>query len=166
MITLYFFWKTLVILLGLTAFKIQVLSMLAIKCWGDFRIFNLLRQYIGKKTAEDSSINLCILRQQWFWHTSSFFQWLWVNFLTDETTCSIAYLEHIRFGFFVYSCYSKRTHYPTLEKLSPQNIATCGNQSEFKQREFSDHWKSVKTFLKKINRGWRKKQKDWLKYKF
>ena len=98
MITLYFFWKTLVILLGLTAFKIQVLSMLAIKCWGDFRIFNLLRQYIGKKTAEDSSINLCILLQQWFWHTSSFFQWLWVDFLTDETTCSIAYLEHIRTG--------------------------------------------------------------------
>ena len=95
MITLYFLWKTLVILLGLTAFKIQVLSMLAIKFRGDFRIFNLLRQYISKKTAEDSSINLCILRQQWFWHTSSFSQWLWFDFLTDETTCSIAYLEHI-----------------------------------------------------------------------
>ena len=59
------------------------------------------------------------------------------------------------FGFFV--CHSGRTHYPTLEKRGAQNIAACESQGE--QRELSDHWKSIKTILKKYNRGWRKKDK-------
>ena len=48
-----------------------------------------------------------------------------------------------------------------LEKPSAQNIAACDNQG--KQREFSDHWKSIKSLLKKINRGWRRNNKiiDW-----
>ena len=39
------------------------------------------------------------------------------------------------------TCYSRRTHYPTLEKPGAQNVAACEKQG--KQRELSDHWKSV-----------------------
>ena len=49
-----------------------------------------------------------------------------------------------------------------LEKPGAQNIAACENQG--KQRELSDHWKSIKTlFSKKNNRRWCKKDKkiDW-----
>ena len=52
------------------------------------------------------------------------------------------------FGFYVCPCYSRRRHYLTLEKLGAQNIAACENQG--KQCKLSDHWKSVKRFLKKI----------------
>ena len=56
------------------------------------------------------------------------------------------------FGFFVCPCYSRRTHYPTLENPGVQNIAACENQG--KQRQLSDHWKSTKTlFLKKKIHG-------------
>ena len=55
-------------------------------------------------------------------------------------------------------CYIRRTHYPTLEKPGAQNIAACENQG--KQRELSDHWKSVKTFLKKNNEMVHKRPKD------
>ena len=54
-------------------------------------------------------------------------------------------------------CYSRETHYPTLEKPGFQNTV-CENQS--KQLELSDHWTSIKLlFFKKNNRGWHKKEK-------
>ena len=44
-------------------------------------------------------------------------------------------------------------------------MAACENQG--KQHELSDHWKSIKTFLKKKKKwGDEKIQKDWLEYKF
>ena len=47
-------------------------------------------------------------------------------------------------------------------------MAACENQG--KQHELSDHWKSIKTFLKKKKKkkkwGDEKRQKDWLEYKF
>ena len=46
-------------------------------------------------------------------------------------------------------------------------MAACENQG--KQHELSDHWKSIKTFLKKKKKKkWddEKRQKDWLEYKF
>ena len=70
------------------------------------------------------------------------------------------------FGFFMCPCYSRRTHYPTLEKPGAQNIAAYQNQG--KLRELNDHWKSSKTlFLKKNNNGMAQTRlKDWLGYKF
>ena len=60
------------------------------------------------------------------------------------------------FDFFV--CHSRRTHYPTLEKPGAQNIAAYGNPG--KQRELSDHWKSIKKlFSKKITGDDAKKTK-------
>ena len=44
------------------------------------------------------------------------------------------------FGFFEYTCYSKRKYYSILEKPGAQNIAVFENQG--KQHELSDHWKS------------------------
>ena len=49
-----------------------------------------------------------------------------------------------------------------LDKAGAQNKATSENQG--KQRELSDHSKSIKMlFLKKINKRWSKKDKniDW-----
>ena len=45
-------------------------------------------------------------------------------------------------------------------------MAACENQG--KQHELSDHWKSIKTFLKKKKKKWddENRQKDWLEYKF
>ena len=47
-------------------------------------------------------------------------------------------------------------------------MAACENQG--KQHELSDHWKSIKTFLKKKKKkkkwDYEKRQKDWLEYKF
>ena len=60
-------------------------------------------------------------------------------------------------------CYSRRTHYPLIQKPSAQNIAACENQGE--QRELSDNWKLIKTFflIKKNITGWHIKDKkiDW-----
>ena len=39
--------------------------------------FSLPRQYAGKKNCRSLSRNLCILNQQWLWHTSAFSQGLW-----------------------------------------------------------------------------------------
>ena len=65
------------------------------------------------------------------------------------------------FGLFLCPCYSRRTHYPTLEKPGAQNIAACENQG--KQCKLSDHWKSIKTlFLKKIITGDDAKKTKWL----
>ena len=73
-------------------------------------------------------------------------------------------------------CRSGRTHYPTLEKLGDQNIAACENHG--KQRELSDHWKSIKTLLSKKKMagadaektkrltGIQVLTKDWLEHKF
>ena len=60
------------------------------------------------------------------------------------------------FGFFVCPFYNRRTH-PTLEKPGTKNTAACEDQG--KQRELSDHWKSIKMFLKKVTRDGAKKTK-------
>ena len=41
------------------------------------------------------------------------------------------------FWFLCLSCYSRRIHYPTLEKPGAQNIAACKNQG--KQCKLNDH---------------------------
>ena len=67
-------------------------------------------------------------------------------------------------GFFVCPCYIRITHYPTLEKLGPQNKAVCDNQG--KQHQWGDHWKTIKMLLwkeKKNNKRWciNDKKIDW-----
>ena len=58
-------------------------------------------------------------------------------------------------------CYSRRAHYPTLEKPGVQNVAACKNQG--KQHKLTDHWTSIKMLLlKKISGDNGKKDKiDW-----
>ena len=72
-------------------------------------------------------------------------------------------------GKYLCPCYSRRTHYPILEKSSAQNIVACKNQG--KQRNLSDPWKSNNVFFlkqktKKKQGMTQKRQKDWLEYKF
>ena len=52
-----------------SAFEIQVISTSAIKCWGDFRIFQCAWKCISKKYCPRLSRNLCILFCQWLQHT-------------------------------------------------------------------------------------------------
>ena len=46
-------------------------------------------------------------------------------------------LTHLVLFFFICPCYSKRTHYPTLEKPVAHNIEAC--EKQVKQRKLSDH---------------------------
>ena len=71
----------------LTAFKIQVLSTTAIKCWGSFRILKFVSALRPQKNCQRLSRNLCILRQQWFQHILTFCQRLWFVFFFFQT-CS------------------------------------------------------------------------------
>ena len=114
------------------AFEIQVLSMLTIKCQGNFRIFQFASAYGSAKNYLRLSRNLCILHRQWLQDTLAFFQGLWWVLLTVETTCSKLYClltTHLNrwhgrqyfpcwlpcFGFLVCPCCGIRTH-PNLEK--------------------------------------------------
>ena len=108
------------------AFEIQVLSTSIIKCRGDFRIFQFASEIRRQKYCQRLSRNLCILRPKWLRYTSN--EWNGRQYFSYRSSC---------FGFFVCPSYSRRTHYPTLEKPGVQNIAACINQG--KQRKLSDH---------------------------
>ena len=117
-------------------FEIQVLSMLAIKSWGSFRIFYFPSAIHWQKNfAED-------LAEIFVYYLSNGFDIPWhfvkgydLFFLAVETTCStwiilfahstlerlkrkaIFYLvDHLVVVFFVCPCFSRRTHSPMLEK--------------------------------------------------
>ena len=65
-----------------SVFKIQVVTTSAIKCWGNFRIFQFASAIHWQKNWQRLSRNLCILCRQWLWHTMTFYQGLWLGFLT------------------------------------------------------------------------------------
>ena len=115
------------------ASKIQVLNTSTIKCWGDFRSF--------KKNCRKFSRNLCILRRQWPRQTSAFSQMLRVNI--PKLYCLL--ITHLNewngrlyfslwspgFSFFVWPCYSRRTHprYSIMKiKVSNSNWVITKNQ--------------------------------------
>ena len=139
----------------ISAFEIQVLSTLAIKYRSDFRIFQLgsaihrqkncrklpmtdtivyyvgngfdIPRYFAKSYGLifkkwDCLFYLIILFTYNGWKRRQYFSRWW--------PC---------FGFFVCLYYSRRTHYPTLEKP--------GTKNQGKLREFNDHWKLIKTFF-------------------
>ena len=136
-------------------FKIQVLSTLAIKCWGKFRVFQFAIAISQQKSCQRLSRSACISCRQRLRHTSELCQELWFGILAIGTTYStnnilFTYNTHKRekqktifipmitlFSFFGCVCYNRRTHNPMVEKAGAQNITTCENQG--KQHELSDH---------------------------
>ena len=147
-----------------TAFEIQVLSMSAIKCGGNFQIFHFALAIRQQKNCWILDKNLCILRQQWL--ASTFCQGVWLGFFSSWDY--LFYLNYIvYFIFLVSSCALVIVgKHPMLEKLDSQNIAACENLR--KQRGFNDHWKSIKTFFFLEKTTWHdaKRQKEWLKCNF
>ena len=146
-----------------TAFKIQLLSALVIKCRGKFRIFQFLLAMHQQKNCQRPNRNLCISHQQWLQHKSVICQGLWFGFL-NLLILPILYCllrAHLNgrsrsqyfswwspcLGFFVCPSYNRRTHW-MLKKPGAQNMTACENQG--KQCKLSDHWKSFKKpiFLK------------------
>ena len=128
---------------------------MAIKCRGNFKIFQFASAMRRQKDGRRLNRHLCILSRQWLRHVSAFCKGLWFDFETVETTCStklycllITHLNRWKgrhyfsrwspcFGFFVCPYYSKRTHYPTLEKPGAQNIAVCEKQGQATRIEWS-----------------------------
>ena len=126
---------------GLTRrlWNLGVKSTSAIKCLGNFRNFQFISEIHWQKNCQRFSRNLCMLYRQWLRHTLAFCRRLWFGFLIVEITCSTELyclpITHLNswnrrqyfchwspcFGFFVCSCYSRRTHHPMLEKCSAQN---------------------------------------------
>ena len=125
-----------------SAFKIQVLSMSAIKCQGKFQNFHFSSAIRRQKSCQRVNRNLCILCWQLLQHSSASFQVLWFSFFNCwDYLLYLNYIVHLYytwngrqcfscwspcFGFFVCPCYSRRTH-PMLEKPGAQNIAACEN---------------------------------------
>ena len=120
-------------------FKIQVLSTLAIKCRGKFRIFQFALAMHLQKNCQRLSRRNCTSCWQWFRHASAFCEELWFGFLTVGTTYStniiycllITYLNGRNrrqyfsrwspcFSFFGRLCYNRRTHNPMVKKHGAQ----------------------------------------------
>ena len=66
--------------LSKAAFEIQVLSTLAIKCRGGFKMFQFTWGIRQQKHCQRLSRNHCILRWQWLSHTLPFCKGLWFGF--------------------------------------------------------------------------------------
>ena len=103
-----------------------MLNTSAIKCWGDCRNFQFVWIIRWQKNCRRLSRNLCILCRQWLRHTSAFSWMLGFGFLINCSTWIILFtcnpLEWWNerpyfcrwlpcFGFFVCSCYSRRTSF-------------------------------------------------------
>ena len=142
--------------------------MLAIKCWGNLRIFQFVSTMCQQKNCQRLRRSHCMSCRQWLHHTSAFCQELWFGFLLVGNTYStniilFTYntlkLEKRQyfsqwspcFCFSGCSCYNRRTYNPTVENPGAQNITACESQSMLTQTEWS--LKIKKKVFKKNNRG-------------
>ena len=123
------------------AFEIQMLSTLAIKCQGGSRIFQFAWQYVSKKTREDLAetfayyVGSSLSITQHFAKGFDLVFWQLRLLALPKIYCLLMthlnewngrkYFSHwsLCFSFFVCPCYSRRIHYPTLEKPVAQNKA-------------------------------------------
>ena len=95
----------------LTAFEIQMLSMLAITCRGMFRIFLFASAMHQQKNCRKPSRNLCRSRRQWLLHTLAFCQGLWFNF------CNCWYYLFYLYYIVYLNRRNKRQYFPVLITL-------------------------------------------------
>ena len=104
------------------------------KSQGDFRILSLPRQYIGKKTAEDS-----------------------VETFAYYVTNGLGILQHFAkgsdLGFNSWDyLFHRRTHYPMLEKIGTKNLAVCENQRKQHKLRVVKKKKSREGMVQKIQK--------------
>ena len=147
-----------------------MLSTSAIKCRGDFKVFEFASAMRWQKTklpkTQQKTLHITsatawacigILTRAMIWFFNSWDYLIYLNYIVFNITHSNGWNRRHLVLVSLRRCFSKTTYYPTLEKPSAQNKAVSEKQS--KQRELSDHWKSMKTFLLKKARGDAKKTK-------